>query len=115
MPTFIPEGCIEQCFIDGVDRLYRPVRFRYQPATIEEGSELVESLGPLNGRQADQAIAKWLDGRIVEWDLTDSDGMALPLTSATFLRLNRVLFNRLAMIVFGVRPSDVDPRQSVEE
>jgi len=117
MPSFIPpsDGYTEKGFIDAVPQLHDSLRFKYRPVLIEDGSEFFEQSSKLKAREADRRTARLLSQHITEWDLRGHGEDILPRSPATFLRLNRRLFQRLAAIVLGTDACDCDPAWTEDE
>lgn len=114
MPAFVTDGVVESGYIHAEPRLHEAVRFRYRPCTHAERQRY---LVPLSGIErldkrleaTDAAYARVIAERIVEWDLKDRDGRAVPINVKSAERLHSNVFNRLADIALGAVPSDVDP------
>ena len=115
MTGFIPDGYVSKGYIEGVPQLYGELRFRFRPVLMEESSEFFEQGARLKAREADRRTAKLLKDKMVEWDLKDLKGDLLDIDVPVLLRLNRRLFQRLAAIVLGTEPCDLDPQWSDEE
>lgn len=110
------DGYTQKGYIQNSDRkLYKAMRFTYRPGLIEEraeiwGNEYRER--PL--KQSYQMTAVQLEKKILKWDVVDQDGKPVTITTRNILQLPSELFLVLQDVVFGFRPSDVDPQWEEE-
>jgi hypothetical protein len=103
------DGYTESAYIAEIKRLHTTVRFKFRPSLLQERSKLASEnarlaphLGPVN-------TAKFLAGKIVEWDVKDQKGEPLDISPEVLMRLKPALLERITAIVLGFDGGDEDP------
>lgn len=114
MPTYITDGVVERGYIEGVDRLYEPVRFAYRPCTRAERQKYLGAVAAIpqidkRAQAIDAAYTRVIVERVSEWDIRDGQGQPVPITAKAVERLHDAVFAKLADIVLGAVASDADP------
>lgn len=112
--NFIYDGYTEKGFIKATE-LNDDFRFEYRPMLIDKREILWEDSKKLKADLAEQKIAMGLVHQIVSWDIVDEKGQPADITARNLLRLKPALWGKMASIVGGYIPSDVDPLLEAEE
>jgi hypothetical protein len=107
--NYFHDGYTQCGFIAAVPLVHGALRFTYRPALVEERSQLGDAARQLRSQLYDRHAAAFTAHKIVEWDLADSRGRAVPVSAEALLRLQPDLFVRLHKIVAGWMATDVDP------
>ncbi len=110
--NYFHDGYTQSGFIAAVPLVHGALRFTYRPALLEERSQLSDAARQLRSHLYDRHAAAFTAHKIVDWDLADCRGRAVPVSAEALLRLQPDLFARLHKIVTGWTASDVDPAWS---
>jgi hypothetical protein len=111
------DGTLEDGYIKEFKSVHPPCAFRYRPMLLEQRAMMVKKCSVMrDAAQAELIVAAELAKHLKEWDLSDRDGVAVPIEGKTIAKLKFALFNRLAGIVlYGTEGSDDNPEKQAEE
>jgi len=112
---FIEDGQEDDAYIDGVDRVYLPLRFKMRPMGRRDTNAHSAATKDKPDDVYDQITNEWLARKIISWDLKTRKGTLVPITAENMGRLKQALHTRLVAVVWGYQPSDVDPQWTDEQ
>ena len=107
--NYFHDGYTQCGFVAAAPRVHGALRFTFRPALVEERSQLSDAARQLKSHLYDRHAAAFTAQKIVEWDLVDARGVAVPVSGEALLRLQPDLFVKLHKIVAGWLVSDIDP------
>ena len=116
LTNYIPKNFLQSGYIALVPRLHDALRFKYRPAVVLERAELraAAAADPQGGLE--RCAAALLLNKLACWDYHGPDSSAiLPITRENLLEMHGEVFSKLYQVVFGMRPSDIDPMWPAEK
>jgi len=119
---FIDDGYTKEAYVTKRHNMWPDVRISYRPLLPMQSIQFSKLLGRLAGSSRDsedtreQTVqAEMLARQLVEWDVRNRKGDAVPIKPANILRLEPLLMMRMVGIVMGEEGGDVDPHRTPEE
>ena len=111
LSAFITEDCIEERYIEAVDRMHPEARFKFRPILAEDRAEFIHRAGKEEDpKRAERIAGKALADHLVSWSLGDD------VSPARIMKLKPSLLSRLVSIVLYARdPGDDDPTATDDE
>lgn len=107
---YFHDGYTVDGYIDGVDRLYPAVRFRFRPMLTQNRAVIDNQISlSRDPRKTESIAAQVICAQLEAWDLVKPDGETIKLTVSEVLRIPPALMNRLYRVVMGMDPPDEDP------
>jgi hypothetical protein len=107
---YIDDGYTLDGFIKESTGIFGAVRFKYRPLTVEERLRVFENWANLSAAEQISRTTSALARQIVQWNLTDAGGRAIPTGEPrNFRRLSPPLHERLLDIICGLSAPDCDP------
>lgn len=120
MPSpFISDGYTRWATL-AAGEMHPTVRFEYRPMPAVDRFQLVERMKRLAGDRHDgiaaveRIVVQELSRRIVSWTLVDDDGVPVPISDDTLLRVESTLLAGLAAIILGLTAGDAE-REAADE
>lgn len=108
---YIDDGYTEQGYLRAVPGLHPDIRFTYRPMTLAVRGRMMtrgEKCKDDAERFTVQAETIVQGNLLLEWNVSDRKGAALPISVENMLKLRPRVFLALVAIIAGVEPSDVD-------
>ena len=94
LSAFITEDCIEERYIEAVDRMHPEARFKFRPILAEDRAEFIHRAGKEEDpKRAERIAGKALADHLVSWSLGDD------VSPARIMKLKPSLLARLVTIV----------------
>jgi hypothetical protein len=109
LTNYIPKNFLQSGYIAALPQLHDALRFCYRPAVVLERAELRAAAAADPPGALERCAAAMLLSKIACWDYHGPDGPILPITRENLLEMHGEVFCKLYQIVFGMRPSDIDP------
>lgn len=109
MLNLIPDGYTEAGYIAPVPRLHSGIRFKFRPMLHEVKTALLVGMERKTPAQRSRIVSEAVAKHVTEWDVTDANGAAAPITLASVQHLRPALVDDLYNIVSGWKASDPDP------
>ena len=106
------DGYTEQGYLKAVPGMHPDVRFLFRPMSTPQRAKLLNAGDKTKDQlklfrlQAEAIIEEWK--LLLEWNITDVAGKALPVTVESMMKLKPRLFFGIIAIITGTEPSDID-------
>lgn len=114
--AYIDDGYTIDDTIPELPGHYPAVKFSYRPATYRELRRIDAAISaPATMEQAIDATCQFVADHVVAWDVIDSKGEAVPVTSKAMDRLESVLLAELFNRTRGIYPAGVPVPEAAQE
>jgi hypothetical protein len=110
----ISDGYTMEGYVEGVERHYEAVEFKFRPVFAEDSERMNEKIAKATGPQIVILLCEILAKQITEWSEVRADGTPQPITVDSMRRLPHPLIFRLSRIVRLFEPSDSRPKTDEE-
>ena len=115
-PVFIEDGYTVEGYVDGVKGIHGPLAFMFRPVLSPESHKIwnkwnyrgkdSERLKPSEDEANYELQVKTLVGQLASWEIRNSAGDAVAITSDTVKRLHPVLLDKVFNRILALDPRD---------